>query len=77
MKPSHHKLYRLLNLLPVSTELWHTVTMKFITDLPLSSIYRSTTWNLILIIVNKLIKMAHYISVQKTMLIADFIEVFI
>ena len=43
VKPSHHKLYRLLNLLPVQTELWHTVTMDFITDLPLSSTYRSMT----------------------------------
>ena len=28
-------------------------------------------------VVNKLTKMAHYISVQKTMSVADFIEVFI
>ena len=43
VKPSHHKLYRLLNSLPVPTELWHTVTMDFIMDLPLSSTYGSTT----------------------------------
>ena len=43
VKPSHHKPYRLLNPLPVPTELWHTVTMDFITDLPLSSTYESTT----------------------------------
>ena len=76
-KPSHHKLYRLLNSLPVLTELWHTVTMNFIIDLPLSSTYESTTWDSILVIVNKLTKMAHYISVQKTMSVTDFIEVFI
>ena len=76
-KPSHHKPYRLLNPLPVSTEPWHTVTMNFITDLPLSSTYESMMWDLILVIVNKLTKMAHYIPVQKMMLVADFIEVFI
>ena len=43
VKSSHHKLYRLLNLLPVPTELWHTVTMDFITDLLLSSTYESIT----------------------------------
>ena len=53
------------------------VTMNFITDLPLSSTYESTMWNLILIIVNKLTKMTHYISVQKIMSVADFIKVFI
>ena len=51
--------------------------MDFITDLPLSSTYGSTTWDLILVVVNKLTKMAHYIPVQKMMSVADFIEVFI
>ena len=53
------------------------VTMNFITDLSLSSIYESMMWDLILIVVNKLTKMTHYISVQKMMSVADFIEVFI
>ena len=43
IKSAHHKLYRLLNSLSVLTVLWHTVTMNFITDLSLSSTYRSTT----------------------------------
>ena len=51
--------------------------MNFITDLLLSSTYESMMWDLILVIVNKLIKMAHYISVQKMMSVTDFIEVFI
>ena len=76
-KPSHHKPYGLLNPLPVPTEPWHTVTMDFITDLPLSSTYGSTTWDSILVVVDKLTKMAHYIPVRKTMSVADFIEVFI
>ena len=53
------------------------VTMNFIINLSLSSTYESMIWDSILIIVNKLIKMTHYISVQKTMSVADFIEVFI
>ncbi|SLM35629.1 gag polymerase env protein [Lasallia pustulata] len=65
------------NPLPVPPELWHTVTMDFITDLPLSSTYGSTTWDSILVVVDKLTKMAHYIPVRKTMSVADFIEVFI
>ena len=77
VKSAHHKSYRLLNSLSVLTVLWHTVTMNFITDLSLSSIYRSTTWDSILVVVNKLIKMTHYISVQKIMSVADFIKVFI
>ena len=43
IKSAHHKLYRLLNSLSVLTVLWHTVIMNFITDLSLSSTYRSTT----------------------------------
>ena len=43
MKLAHHKSYELLNSLSVLTVLWHTVTMNFITDLSLSSIYRSMT----------------------------------
>ena len=76
-KSAHHKLYKLLNSLLVLTVLWHTVTMNFITDLSLSSIYRSTIWDSILVVINKLIKITHYISVQKTMSVTDFIEVFI
>ncbi|SLM33662.1 gag polymerase env protein [Lasallia pustulata] len=51
--------------------------MDFITDLPLSSTYGSTTWDSILVVVDKLTKMAHYIPVQKTMSVTDFIKVFI
>ena len=51
--------------------------MNFITDLLLSSTYESIMWDLIHIVVNKLTKMTHYISVQKMMSVADFIEVFI
>ena len=76
-KPSHHKPFGLLNPLPVPPEPWHTVTMDFITDLPLSTTYGSTTWDSILVVVDKLTKMAHYIPVRKTMSVADFIEVFI
>ena len=46
-------------------------------DLPLSSTYESTTWDSILVVGDKLTKMAHYIPVQKIMSVADFIEVFI
>ena len=51
--------------------------MDFITDLPLSSIYGSTTWDSIFVVVNKLTKMAYYIPIRKTISVADFIEVFI
>ena len=51
--------------------------MDSITDLPLSSTYGSMTWDSILVVVDKLTKMAHYIPVRKTMSVADFIEVFI
>ena len=47
--------------------------MNFIINLSLSSTYESMIWDLILIIVNKLIKMTHYISVQKMISVADFI----
>ena len=77
VKPSHHKPFGLLNPLPVPPELWHTVTMDFITDLPLSTTYGSMTWDSILVVVNKLTKMAHYIPVCKMMSVTDFIEVFI
>ena len=43
------------------------------TDLPLSSTYGSMTWDSTLVVGDKLTKMAHYIPVQKTMSVADFI----
>lgn len=60
-KSNRHKPYGLLMPLPVPDRPWGSVSLDFITDLPMDSNYDA-----ILVIVDRLTKMAHFIPTTKT-----------
>jgi hypothetical protein len=55
-KPKHCRLPGLLLPLPIPTHAWHTISLDFIEDLP-----KYKTFNTILVVVDKLMKYAHFI----------------
>ena len=55
-----HKPYRNLQTLPVPTHRWKDLFMDFVTGLPISTDWKSKSYDLILIIVDKLTKMVHF-----------------
>jgi hypothetical protein len=57
----HHRLHGLLQPLPISTSPWFSISMDFITNLPPSSSNDS-----ILVVVDYLMKMVHFIMCIKT-----------
>jgi hypothetical protein len=60
-KVPRHRSYGLLHPLPVPNDSWLSLSMNFITDLPLAN-----RKDLIFMVVNRLIKMAHFIPCTKT-----------
>jgi transposase InsO family protein len=60
-KSNHHRKYGFLQPLPVPTGPWRSLSMDHITDLP-----RSAGFNAILIVVDRLTKMAHFIPAKDT-----------
>ena len=61
-KKSRHKPHGELNSLPVPDSKWQSVTMDFVTDLPLSTVNR---YDAILVVVDRLTKMSHYVPCHK------------
>ncbi len=55
-----HKPYGDLQSLPVPTHWWKVLLMDFVIGLPISADWKSDSYNSILVIVNRLIKMVHY-----------------
>jgi hypothetical protein len=62
-KSAKHKLYRLLQPLQVLTYPWEEVTIDFITELPTST-FTGILYNSILVVVDRLTKISHYILSQ-------------
>ena len=62
-KMTHHQHYRLLQPLPISNGPWLSLFLDFITDLLVSC-----TFDSILVVVDKLTKMAHFIPCNKTII---------
>ncbi len=60
-KNPRHRPYGLLQPLPVPKQPWSSISMDFITDLPLSDSFDS-----IFVVVDRLTKMAHFIPCKKT-----------
>jgi hypothetical protein len=58
-----HRPYGLLQPLPIPTSLWFSISRDFITNLPPSSFYDS-----ILVVVDRLTKMVHFIPCIKTII---------
>ena len=65
----HYKSYKNLFLIsPNNVELFTTVTFNFITDMPFAkNFYTKKTYNVILVLINKLIKHVTYININKTL----------
>ena len=60
-KTPRHRLYGLLQPLPIPHQPWSSVSMDFITDLPASNSFDS-----IFVVVDRLTKMAHFVPCKKT-----------
>ena len=72
----HRKSVRQLQLLKYFTQLWDIITMNFITDLSESRVYKDI-YDVILNVIDKFLKMCHYISYWKNMTAEDFMKIFI
>jgi hypothetical protein len=73
-KAARHKPYGLLQPLPVPDRPWEHVTFDFITELPPSK-FLGQVYDSILVIVDRLTKMAHYVPAISTWTAEDLIQV--
>lgn len=76
-KSSRHKPYGELTPLPAPTHKWKDISLDFVTGLPPSKDWRGHSYDSILVIVDRLTKMAHYIPVDKTLDAEQFAQVLI
>ena len=76
-KTSRHKSYEKLSSFSISNFKWTDITMNFVTNLFESRTWNETTYDSILVVINRLIKMTHYISITKTMIAKNFVEILI
>ncbi len=76
-KSSRHKPYGKLTSLPAPTHKWKDISLDFVTGLPPSKDWRGHTYDSILVIVDRLTKMSHYIAVDKTLDAEQFAQVLI
>lgn len=76
-KTSRHKLYEKLSFLFISKFKWIDFTMNFVTNLLESKTRNETIYDSILVVMNRLTKMTHYILVTKTMIAKDLVEIWI
>ena len=76
-KTVHHKLYKDLQSLSVSTHHWKDLLMDFVTGLPISTDWKGKSYNSMLVIVNWLTKMVYYKPVNVTIDALGLAEVII
>ena len=74
-KAVRHKPYGNLQQLPVLTHRWKDLSIDFVTGLPQSADWRGDSYDLILVIVNRLTKMVYYEPVQTTITAPALAEV--
>ncbi len=72
-----HKLYGDLQLLPVLTHQWKDLSIDFVTSLPISANWKGFSYDSILVIINRLMKMVHYIPVKVTIDVPGLAKVII
>ena len=65
-KAVRHKPYSDLQSLPIPTHWWKDLSMDFVTGLLISADWKGDSYNLILVIVDRLTKMVHYEPVKVT-----------
>lgn len=74
-KAARHRPYGTLSSLLIPAFKWSDLTMNFIEGLPPSLDWNGAIYNLILVVVDRLTKMVHYIPVTKDMLAPDLYEI--
>ncbi len=72
-----HKPYDNLQSLPVPTHQWKNLSIDFVIGLPVSTNWKGKTYDSILVIVDRLIKMVHYELVKVTIDAPALVEVII
>lgn len=75
-KSTRHARYGTLQALPIPDKIWEDISMDMITDLPPSKLM-GRTHDSILVIIDRLSKMAHYIPISKKLTAAGLAEVFL
>ena len=65
-KAVKHKPYGNFQLLPIPTHWWKDLSIDFVTGLPVLTNWKGNSYDLILVIVNRLTKMIYYQSIQVT-----------
>ena len=76
-KTSRHKSYENLFFLSVFEFKWIDFTINFVTNLFESKTWNETIYDSILVVMNKLTKMTHYILVTKTIIAKNLVEILI
>ena len=76
-KAVRHKPYGDLQALPIPTHRWKDLSMDFVTGLPVSTDWKGKSYDLILVIVDRLTKMVHYEPVKITIDAPGLAEVII
>ena len=76
-KTLRHKSYEKFSFLSISKFKWIDFTMNFVTNLSESKAWNETTYDVIFVVINRLIKMTHYISVTKIVIAENFVEILI
>lgn len=71
-KTEHTKLPGLLQPLPVPPSAWHTISLDFIEGLP-----KSKTFDIILVVIDKLTKYAHFICLSHPYTVAIVAQTFL
>ncbi len=74
-KAVRHKPYGDLQSLPVSTHRWNDLSMVFVTGLQISAKWKGDSYDAILVIVDRLMKMIHYEPVKVTINATGLAEV--
>ena len=65
-KAVRHKPYKDVQSLPVPTHRWKDLAMDFVTRLPISTNWKDDSYDSILVIVDRLMKMVHYKPIKVT-----------
>lgn len=76
-KSQRHKPYGEIQSLPIPEFKWADITMDFVTGLPASKDWTGTDFDSILVVVDRLTKMVHYIPVTKTIIARALAQVLI
>ena len=77
LKKVQHKLYGDLQSLPVPTHCWKDLSMDFVTGLLILTDWKENSYDSILVIVNRLIKIVYYKPVKVTINAPGLVEVII